>query len=210
MKRPLAGALFAAGALSLSALGAAGAAQAETVQPGNVLPFVNSDGTQITIQCPHPNDGTLNSVAEINVGAQVGTSPTSFTPNLDISTIDAFATDANSTWTPEGYYNNPVTPGTITTLVNSADHVSSVEIKLYSSVTDAITKPAVIDDQTLFNGTGKSGSFHFVFNKNHVSYGTMIVKWSKAGVAQDGEELACSVPNNSGTEGAPNTGPQFG
>jgi hypothetical protein len=208
MKRSLTSAL-AAGALSLTALTAGGTAQAETVQPSNVQVYPNGAGTQTTIQCPHPNDSSLNSVAEVNTGAAVGTSPNiSYTPNMDISTIDAFATDAHSTWAPESYYTSA--GGLLKTLVNSADTVDSVEIKLYGSVTDAITKAVVIFDETHYNGTGKMGSFHFDISQNHVSYGTMIVHWSKAGVAQDGEVLACSLPNASGNEGAPSTGPQFG
>jgi hypothetical protein len=191
MKRPLAGALLAAAAVSLSALGAVGAAQAETVQPGNVT--VSQTGTnQLTVTCPHPDDTSLSIVAQINFLslAEVGSS---YTEAADIASIDAFATDAHSA---------------DATLVNSSDTVQSIEAKLYSNVTDAITKPAVIYDETVYNGP--THKFHFNVNRKHVSYGTLIAHWSKAGSSQGDEVLACSYPNNSNGKGAPTTGPNFG
>ncbi|HEY1841975.1 MAG TPA: hypothetical protein VGG53_17455 [Mycobacterium sp.] len=210
MKRPLAGALFAAGALSLSALGAAGAAQAETVQPGNVTVAPGPNSNQFTITCPHPDDNTLNAAATVTTGSQITSGAnTSYTQMTDISSIDAFATDTKavlpySTFTPN--------------LTVAGNAVESVEIQLYSDVTDAITKAKMIYDGILFHNS--THEFHFNVNKNHVSYGTMIVHWSKAGVAQDDEVLACSFPNTSthngtptppaGNEAQPGTGPQFG
>jgi hypothetical protein len=95
MNRPLAGALFAVGALTLSALGAAGAAQAETVQPGNVTPNPGPGTNQLTITCPHPDDSTLNAAAVITFASLAPVSG-SFTEAADITSIDAFATDTKS------------------------------------------------------------------------------------------------------------------
>jgi hypothetical protein len=194
MKRPLAGALFAAGALSLSALGAAGSAQAETTPPGNVT--TTTSGNQVTVTCVHPDDATLTSRAQINFVSLTPTSTTtpSYTELADITTIDAFATDAKSA--------DP-------TLVNSADHVSSIEVKIYGNTRDALTGPPVLFDETHYNGTGKIGVFHFEVNRDHISYGTITVHWSKAGGAKDGEVLTCSYPN-AGPGFPTGTGPNYG
>jgi hypothetical protein len=215
MKRPLAGALFAAAALSVSSLGVVGAAHAETAPPppeastapSQTISGGQSDTNQITVECTNPDDASLHLVAQLNfvrLAPTTGTPP-SYTQTADITTIAAFANDANSTWTGStpstAFPNAPTTPS----LVDPTATLASIEVKLFGDVTDALTPPPVVFDQTIYNW---DGTFNFSPKQDHVSYGTLTAHWTKAGGAQRDEILACSYPGTG--HGFPTYGPNYG
>lgn len=49
----------------------------------------------------------------------------------------------------------------------AGNHIESIEFKLYSNVTDTVTKPTVIYDELVYSNV--KNQFHFVANRKHVS-----------------------------------------